>query len=370
MARRRKKAGTHRVWRTGGAYADPGRRTDLATLARDHLEKKAKAGRTSASHLADLEHRLGVAVAWFGAETDPGSIVPDAVRGWADALAEGGRRRPGTVRHYLNALSGLFRRAQEGLFVEPGYNPVAMMQEKPTGRWKGEAAFLEMAEAARVLEAARVVERRDRANATPGLHAIIGTFLLTGGRRSEVLGLDVGDANLPRGLIHFRPNAHRGLKTQTSVRTVPLHPQLREILEGWLGRGGAPARGGLLFPARHGGMVRDLRKSLDAIGALCGMASGVLRTRSFRHTYCSARLQTVQRIVRPGCDPARDPDPYEWVEVSRFQVQKEMGHGGAQLVDRIYGHAHRAPYRSEVVEYRVERLGGEEGAVQNRRSDV
>lgn len=57
----------------------------------------------------------------------------------ASHLAEGGRRKPGTVRHYLNALSGLFRRAQEGLFVEPGYNPVAMMREKPTGRWKGEA---------------------------------------------------------------------------------------------------------------------------------------------------------------------------------------------------------------------------------------
>jgi len=42
------------------------------------------------------------------------------------------------------------------------------------------------------------------------------------------------------------------------------------------------------------------------------------------------------------------------VEVSRFQVQKEMGHGGGQLVDRIYGHAQRTPYRSDVVEYRVE----------------
>lgn len=367
MERRRKKARPNVAWRHGRAYAHPDRRTDLATLARDHLEKKSKAGRTSASHLADLVHRLGVAVAYFGPGTDPASIVPDAVRGWAEVLAEGGRRKPGTVRHYLNALSGLFRRAQEGLYVEPGYNPVAMMQEKPTGRWKGEAAFLEVAEAARVLEAAGVVERRGRANATPGLHAIIATFLLTGGRRSEVLGLDVGDVNFARRLVHFRPNAHRGLKTQTSVRTVPLHPQLREILEAWISAGRPPHRAGLLFPARHGGMVRDLRKSLDAIGALCGMEPGALRTRSFRHTYCSARLQTVQRIVRPGCDPSTDPDPYEWVEVSRFQVQKEMGHGGAQLVDRIYGHAHRAPHRSEVVEYRVERhreaLGGRLSAV-------
>jgi hypothetical protein len=52
---------------------------------------------------------------------------------------------------------------------------------------------------------------------------------------------------------------------------------------------------------------------------------------------------------------AKDEDAYEWVEVSRFQVQKEMGYGGAQLVDRIYGHAQRTPYRSVVEEYRVER---------------
>ncbi len=83
------------------------------------------------------------------------------------------------------------------------------------------------------------------------------------------------------------------------------------------------------------------------------MEEGEVRTRQFRHTYCSARLQTVQRIFKPGKEPA-DNEAWDYVEVSRFQVQKEMGHGGAQLVDRIYDHAQRLPYRSEVVEYRVE----------------
>ena len=90
------------------------------------------------------------------------------------------------------------------------------------------------------------------------------------------------------------------------------------------------------------------------MGELCGMEPGEVRTRAFRHTYCSARLQTVQRILKPGRDPT-DDDGWDFVEVSRFQVQKEMGHGGAQLVDRIYGHAQRLPYRSEVVEYQVEK---------------
>ena len=39
-----------------------------------------------------------------------------------------------------------------------------------------------------------------------------------------------------------------------------------------------------------------------------------------------------------------------------------MGHGGAQLVNRIYGHAQRNPHRSEVVEYRVEKHRKERGA--------
>ena len=89
------------------------------------------------------------------------------------------------------------------------------------------------------------------------------------------------------------------------------------------------------------------------MGKLCGMDEGEVRTRRFRHTYCSARLQTVQRILKPGRKPD-DDDAFEYVEVSKFQVQKEMGHGGAQLVDRIYGHAQRNPHRSDVVEYRVE----------------
>jgi integrase len=333
---------------------------------RDHLIRKEKAG-ISHSHLKDLEHRLRLAIAHFGAGRDPRTIEPADVSEWADELAKDGRRGPGTVRHYLNALSGLYGRAQEGLYVDPKYNPVSMLQEKPTGHRKREAAFFEVAEAALLLEAARVLEERGRGrlgedghriNATPGLYPIVAAFLLTGGRNSEVLGLDVEDVSFDRGIIRFRPNKHRGLKTSTSHRVVPLWPQLREILQAWMWAGENPHTSGLLFRSASGGMVGDLRKSLDQIGAMCGLDEGEVRTRRFRHTYCSARLQTVQRIVRPGKDPATDgEDAWEYVEVSKFQVQKEMGHGGAQLVDRIYGHAQRDPHRSEVVEYRVEKHG-------------
>ena len=331
--------------------AGQARSTTLEILVRDHLIAKRKAGRTSHSHLGDLEHRLGTAIDYFGSDRDPRSIEPSDVRAWAHDLSRGGERRPGTVRHYLNALSGLYGRAQEGLYVDPKYNPVSMLQEKPSGIVRAEAAFFEMHEATLLLEAARIVEARERgSNAAPGLHAIVATFLLTGGRAAEVLGLDVADISFDRGFVRFRPNAHRGLKTSTSKRHVPLWPQLREILQRWMFGGNQPRIEGLLFTSATGGMIGDLRKSLDAMGALAGTDPGEVRTRRFRHTYCSARLQTVQRILRPGTK-----NEWDYVPVEKFTVQKEMGHGGAQLVDRIYGHAQRNPYRSDVVEYRVEK---------------
>lgn len=329
------------------------RYTTLDTLIRHHLIRKGRAD-ISMSHLNDLETRLDVAMDFFGAKRDPRTIEPDDVREWADELARDGTRKPGTVRHYLNALSGLYGRAQEGLYVGPGYNPVSAMQEKPSGVRRGEANFFEVAEAALILEAARVLAKRDRKNATPGLYPLIATFLLTGGRRSEVFGLDVDDVSFDRGIIRFRPNEHRKLKTSTSHRAVPIWPQLEEILREYMFGGDQPRTAGLLFPSARGGMITSIDKTLDDIAKLCEMEPGEIRLHGFRHTYCSARLQTVQRILRPGADPT-DEDAFDYVEVSRFQVQKEMGHGGAQLVNRIYGHAQRLPYRAEAVEYQVER---------------
>ena len=58
----------------------------------------------------------------------------------------------------------------------------------------------------------------------------------------------------------------------------------------------------------------------------------------FRHTYCAARLQTLDTGA----------------PVSTYTVAREMGHGGEAMVRRVYGHLGQVRHRAEIVEYRVE----------------
>ena len=58
----------------------------------------------------------------------------------------------------------------------------------------------------------------------------------------------------------------------------------------------------------------------------------------FRHTYCAARLQTLD----------------QGAPVSLFTVARELGHGGEAMVRRVYGHLGQVRHRAEDVEYRIE----------------
>ncbi len=324
----------------------------LKAFAAAHLVAKAKAGKVTDNWLARTETRLRLAVEFFGARRALDSIeVPD-VEAWLAWLQDRPGRRGngelsgGALRHYVNALSNLYRRAQAERVVPPGYNPAAAMLEKPTAK-REEARWLEVHEAALLLESAHTYEPRnpwtpkdgkptERDPTIPFMYALIGAFLLTGGRKAEVLGLEVGDINFQRNTVTFRPHEHRRLKTATSHRTIPLQPQLKEILRAHIRELGIA--GGLLFPSpvQAGAMVVELRKQLDAVAERAGWKAGEIRTKAFRHTYCAARLQTLD-----GGAP-----------ISPFTVAREMGHGGMALVNRVYGHLGTVRHRVEHVEYR------------------
>ena len=333
-----------RAQRQAGAVHDLPRRTTLLAFAREHLMAKAKAGKATASWVAETEHCLARAIEHFGSERDLSAITAADMRRWTELLqsvpnGRGATLSGGTVRHHLNALSNLYRRAQAEGFVTPGFNPVAALLEKPSAQ-RHEARWLEVHEAALLLEAAKSYRAKRGDLAVPYAHALLATFLLTGGRQKEVLGLEVEDVSFDRKTITFRPNQWRRLKTATSHRSVPLWPQLEESLREYVFGAAAPP-GRLLFPSFRTGqeaMLTDFRKLLDAVAERAGWKPGEIRSKMFRHTYCAARLQTLDRGA----------------PVSEFTVARELGHGGEAMVRRVYGHLGQVRQRTEVVEYRVE----------------
>lgn len=116
----------------------------------------------------------------------------------------------------------------------------------------------------------------------------------------------------------------------------------------------------------------DLAPSLLEVSEVVGLETGEVRTGAFRHTFCSARLQTVQRILRPGGDLRRS----ETRAHGEFEVPGAEGNGSRRRpVDRSdlraraeaavsggcglvsgsagYGGARRAVERTRTVESRL-----------------
>lgn len=317
--------------------------TPLKAYAAHHLEEKAKSGNYSELWLVNTEHMLTVAVEHFGADRDIGSISVEDVQQWATVLSarsngRGGTLSRGTIRHHLNVVSSLYDRAQSESKVDLGYSPIARMLDKPAGN-AAEAKWLLVHEAALLLEAARTFVPKRPDVSLPFIHPLVATFLLTGGREAEVLGLEVTDINFDNATLTFRPNAWRRLKTKKSHRTIPLWPQLATILKDYVRSTGR--KSGLLFPSpllAEPGMIRDFRKVLDAVAERTGVwKAGDIRSKMFRHTYASARLQTLKH-----------GEP-----VTVFDVSRELGHATTALVEETYGHTASDAHRSDVVEYRV-----------------
>jgi len=86
-------------------------------------------------------------------------------------------------------------------------------------------------------------------------------------------------------------------------------------------------------PPQHWGPGR-----LGGCSDPAGWKAGDIRSKQFRHTYATARLQTTDRGA----------------PVAAWTVAKELGHSGTAMLEKTYGHLGEVRHRSEVVEYRVE----------------
>lgn len=313
----------------------------LAELARQHLIRKAETGRHADAWLRNLELYLSRAVKYFGATRDLETITVEDVFAWMRHLRTlRGRRgetmRDGTVRHHVMSLNNLYRFARR---FGVRHSPVGdlMDGELPPISF-GEGPYLEIHEAAALLEATR--RHAHHHNGCPWLYELVATLLMTGARWSEVAGLDVEDVSFTRQRILIRPNRHRRTKTGRSWE-VPLWPQLAEILRPHLTPLDRTPREGLVFPGRDGGMVTNINKGLDAVAARLGWDPGAIRTRIFRQTYTTARLQTLD-----------NGEP-----VAVWTVAQELGHTTTRMLEKTYARLGLVRHRAAVVEFRIRQHG-------------
>ena len=298
-----------------------GRGVGLAEFVDEFIA--ANPGAVTDKWLNDTALRLKRAVEFFGTDRELETVRPKDVRQWVSRYLH---LSASNQRHHLHALSSLYRYAQEMEVVRLGYDPVSGLYRKPSVvRSPRTDEFFEIDEAARFLDAARRLDV---------YHEVVATYLLTGGRRSEVFGLLVQDIDFGTGFVHIRPNRYRGLKRVWSERAVPLWPQLRGILEPYVGS--LEGRGDdLLFPGLSGRMITDLRRSLREISEVARLP--MPRLTKFRHTYATARLQTTDNGK----------------QIAIWTVAKELGHKTVARVEDTYGHPNQYRPRGEIVEYRV-----------------
>lgn len=325
--------------RKEGRPVEPPAPTTLKAYAARHWEAKAKetdrhGQPVTKQWMAAVRQHLDRAIDHFGPARLLGSITRADLLQWVAALGQ--RFGGGATRQHLNSLSNMFRRAvADGLVTA---NPVAalMPAEKPRGS-ADEAGWLEVPEAAWLLDAAKHYEP----TGVPWVYPFIATMLLTGGRRAEVLGLEVDDVDLKRKTVTFRPNQWRRLKTKHSHRVTPLWPQLAAILLAWFPQREQLGPGTLLFPIYRGGreaMMTNVQKLVDAVAKRAGWKRGEITPKMFRHTYISARIQTTQHGA----------------PVAAFTVAREVGHSSTAMIEKTYGHLGEVQHRAGVVEYRVE----------------
>jgi integrase len=332
--------------------------------------------RVTQRHARELRGRTRAFAAFLGSQKRLDDISEADV---IDFLASLGRRgcSGSTQRHYLNAISTVYRRARQETTAESPvltdrrHNPARDLDraDKPRVGAGGEA-FLEVHEAALLVDTAFLVAEahphRENARDATLAAVAIATGLLTGGRRNEVMGLLVTDLDFTEDeeVVRFEPHKDRRLKNQGSKREVPLWPQLAGIMRAHLNRreaaviaGQRPSR--YLFPTLDGHhFVQDIGKCFESAVATAGLGHRFQSEwwRVLRRTYATTRLQTTDGFKRDSQGQLVE------IPVSEYVVEKELGHSSGAMLRKVYGKVSRkVRQRAPVVEYRLEPFLAEDG---------
>jgi integrase len=255
----------------------------------------------------------------------------------------GARTSASSIHQIITGMQLVFDHASDEGVVPKDYNPWRNLrrQDRPSLPRQSSTDFLEIYEAHALLSASENAELVE----IP-IQAIASTYLHTGGRKAEVLGLERENLDFERKVVRFVSNQYRTIKDYDE-RSVPMWPALEKDLRRHLEE--CPSTSSLVFEGRsktgRPQMITSYHKAFQRVKwAAAGLLEQSMRAsflkkeinpRVLRVTYCSARLQTLDRGA----------------PVASWTVESEMGHASGKMIKRVYGRLGTVRHRSEVVEY-------------------
>lgn len=251
------------------------RAPDLAALVehyrRDHLALKKPSTRARVEGL--LKRIILPALGRLKAE---GVTRADVL-----ALHRAHRDKPVDANRAVTLLCGIFTWAADEGFVTSDVNPCHRIKKHPERRRE---RYLSAAELARLGVA--LARAEDGATELPAAILAIRLLLLTGCRKSEILGLRWEDVDFERACLHL-PDS------KTGPKTVPLGaPALKLLAE-------AERQGPLVCPGGRAG--KPFSNLYKPWGRLC-KAAGITgaRPHDMRHSYVSAATAGGESLVIVG----------------------------------------------------------------------
>lgn len=215
-------------------------------------------------------------------------LTPKAISDWIVSHPD---RRRSTVRALLSALrSAVNLVGDEHGLVNP-FGRRKLHAYLPTGTFHPPIRrHFGPLELARVLAQADK-EAQDGSWTARRRRLVVYLAAYTGARAREILGLRVEDLDLVEGLIRIRPNAQRPLKTEASVRELPIAGPLASALEGWVSRGDRKSpwlipHQYLTGPWLHGTTASRPLGQVKALGERAGVPG--LTLLAFRHSFATS----------------------------------------------------------------------------------
>jgi integrase len=170
------------------------------------------------------------------------------------------------------------------------------------------------------------------------LATLLRTAALTGLRASELLGLRWADVDFKRHEIHVRQRSDRyraigAPKSATSIRTIPIGPDLAHVLKEW--KLACPkGEADLAFPNREGvgwhydNVMRRVNVAMIKAGVVTKDGEPKYALHAFRHFFASWCINPKDRGGR---------------ELPPKLVQEWLGHSSIKLTLDLYGHMFPRP---------------------------